>query len=358
MDFYGYLSLLIGVAMAALGTEYGLYLLIPLGVIFMILGVVLIIKDKIDTRRDKKLKQEALQATAIHREGDEEFNKKAKMLRRAFYLCFVGMGATVVLVMALTSYDMVNGYVLIGAAAVIFGLFMLAGRMNKKLGALQDGSVLQKVLEARFEGAEILPSNIHADLVRSFNSGLPHFDRIGSHNLIKLTHKGLSFFVGDINLEYLRENTFNEPEEAVYMPVFRGQFFYCDLEKTFPADLRLWSEYAPVDGVFRASVSVSGGTILESRGAKRVLRMESSAPIGITEILSPYAIQRLREFAETTEHKIYISIEQSGQMCLALDSGTDFFSAKHPDAAIMRRQFTDNAGIVADIADVLCAIAS
>ncbi len=354
MDFYGYLSLLVGVAMAALGYEYGLYLLIPLGVIFLILGVVLVIKDKIDARREKKAKQEALLATAIHREGDEEFNRRAKSIKRRFYLCFVGMGATVVLIMVLTSYDMINGYVLIGAAAAIFGLFMLAGRMNKKLGALQDGSILQKVLEARFESVEILPYNIHADLVRSFNSGLPHFDKMNSYNLIKLTQNGLTFFVGDINLEYLRTNTFNEPEESVYMPVFRGQFFYCDLCRTFPASLRLWSEYAPVDGVFK--VSFSGGTASRNSGAKRVLRMESSAPIGIAEILSPYAQKRLREFAEATAHKVYISIEQSGQMCLALDTGADFFSAKSWDAAVMRRQFTDNASIVADIADVLCAI--
>ncbi len=359
MDFFGPAGMLIGCIIAVVGYEYDLFLLIPLGILLMIVGAVLLIKSKLQDRRDKQARLAAQRASAIHHEDDAAFNRRALRYRWCFRLCFVGMGALVVLLMVLATYEMVTGLVLLLTGAGIVGLFFLAGRFNTKMGGLKDSAILQQVLEQHFTDVDISPDTLSTDELGRSYMGLPDFDRMDSRSLIKARYHGLAFSVGDINLEYYREAMYGKLEDAGYVSCFRGPVILCNIGKLLPTAVRLWSKYDLGDGVVQASIRVSrDGTVHSTGTAKRILHIEADDASQLEQVLPCHVQDRIRQLSEALNCRIHMAIDPDGRVCVAISSSRDFFRATSWDAAIMRRQFTDNVRIIAEVMDILAVLAS
>ncbi len=338
--FYGTCALLLsfGLLVISIDQLWSSFMIL-LSVAAMIASVLLILKGWRQNIRDAKVEQKALEASALHRSGDDELNRQIKGIKQKINFCWILMLVLLILLIAQAALE-IGSFPLIIVNLLAFPLILiLQGSFRGKLKKFVSGNILQSVLEEFFTNVEHSPkSYISEDLVRSSAVELPSFDRYSGDDYVKGTYKGLEFSMSDIILEReeIRRNEEEEKDESFYEVVFRGQMLICRLGRELPADVRIYPNYH----------GNSKGIQSPDPNFNKGFHIESKQPDRVFEVLTPGLMEKILGLVTGLGCPIHMRFEQSGRVRIALHSNRDFFEVgrgKQLDAAIMRRKFTQEA---------------
>ncbi len=283
-------------------------------------------------------------------EIDDIIQKQKKKGSLGMLLLIIGVVLLVPFAFAGSVFGMVVGIVIFG-----IGFYYRQQARQTIKDSMMEGAILP-ALRRVFEDVEYNPDRRISDgMIRDMNMKFDfRVDKIEGNDYVKARYHGIGIQMSDIRLITVdKENPDPEDYTVTEKEEFRGLWLICEFPRRFRTDLLLRDRKGLIDKLIKNEIKT------EDAAFNRQFVIESGDEQTVFDILTPHMIEYIQDMKKKVNGRIYLRFRRDGKLCLALNTGKDFFEVgkfRKASAEVLREQFAQEIRFVTDLLDELLKI--